>query len=74
VKLAVSDEMFSSLLRIATVLLALACVASSSEKWLRMAASQGIEKAQYELAVVLLRKEMMDRAKSATVVSGKHLP
>jgi TPR repeat protein len=43
-----------------------------AEKWLGLAAGQGMAKAQYELAVLMLRKGMIDRAKSATAIEGDH--
>jgi TPR repeat protein len=45
-----------------------------AEKWLRLAAGQGVEKAQYELAIVLLRKAMIESSKVTNATSGNHSP
>jgi TPR repeat protein len=45
-----------------------------AEKWLRLAAGQGVEKAQYELAVVLLRKAMIESSRVTNATPGNHSP
>jgi TPR repeat protein len=45
---------------------------NEDEKWLGLAAGQGIEKAQNELAVLMLRKAMVERVKLATATEGDH--